>query len=235
MAGLQSLQLFLAIDLPKIDDILHDPPAFPNCTDWAMPSPRKLQYYETMGSAYVKWTAYRELNESYKFLDESIHHKVCIQYKSKYDKLLQQIDTVKNDIIYKIEQVMPRLLPNEQALLYQKQTKIDARDREKRAIPLGLIFSGVSAIGGLIIKGFNAISNYKKSKAMAKAMRELYRSQEIDHRRLKRLEEHTSLLAKATKTAFVHIDSRLNDLDLQLDNVIDNLQDFMAKTNEQFK
>ena len=235
MAGLQSLQLFLAIDLPKIDDILHDPPAFPNCTDWATPSPRKLQYYETMGSAYVKWTAYRELNESYKFLDESIHHKVCIQYKSKYDKLLQQIDTVKNDIIYKIEQVMPRLLPNEQALLYQKQTKIDARDREKRAIPLGLIFSGVSAIGGLIIKGFNAISNYKKSKAMAKAMRELYRSQEIDHRRLKRLEEHTSLLAKATKTAFVHIDGRLNDLDLQLDNVIDNLQDFMAKTNEQFK
>ena len=131
MAGLQSLQLFLAIDLPKIDDILHDPPAFPNCTDWATHSPRKLQYYETMGSAYVKWTAYRELNESYKFLDESIHHKVCIQYKSKYDKLLQQIDTVKNDIIYKIEQVMPRLLPNEQAWLYQKQTKTDARDHEK--------------------------------------------------------------------------------------------------------
>ena len=73
MAGLQSLLLFLAIDLPKIEDILHDPPAFPNCTDWATPSMRKLQYYKTMGSAYVKWTAYRELNESYKFLDESIH------------------------------------------------------------------------------------------------------------------------------------------------------------------
>ena len=43
------------------------------------------------------------------------------------------------------------------------------------------IFLGVSAIGGLIIKGFNAISNYKKSKAMAKAMREFYKSQEIDH------------------------------------------------------
>ena len=129
---------------------------------------------------------------------------------------------------------MPRLLPNEQALLYQKQTKTETKNRVKRAIPLGLIFSGASAIGGLIIKGFNAISNYKKSKAMAKAMRELYKSQEIDHRRLKRLEEHTSLLAKATKTAFVHIDGKLNDLDLQLDNVIDNLQNFMAKTNEQF-
>ena len=130
---------------------------------------------------------------------------------------------------------MPRLLPNKQALLYQKQTKSDTRDHGKRAIPLGLIFLGVSAIGGLIIKGFNAISNNKKSKAMAKAMRELYKSQEIDHRRLKRLEEHTSLLAKATKTAFVHIDGKLNDFNLQLDNVINILQDFMAETNEQFK
>ena len=31
--------------------------------------------------------------------------------------------------------------------------------RLKQAIPIGLIFSGVSAIGGLLIKGFNAISN----------------------------------------------------------------------------
>ena len=57
-------------------------------------------------------------------------------------------------------------------------------ERGKRAIPLGLIFSGVSAIGGLLIKGFNAISNYRKSKAMAKAMKQLYHAQEIDHCRL---------------------------------------------------
>ena len=58
----------------------------------------------------------------------------------------------------------------------------------KWAIPIGLIFSGVSAIGRLLIKGFNAISNYKKSKAMARAMKGLYKSQEIDHKCLKRLE-----------------------------------------------
>ena len=86
-------------------------------------------------------------------------------------------------------------------LLHGKNTRSE-QNREKRAIPLGLIFSGVSAIGGLIIKGFNAISNYRKSKAMAKAMKQLYHAQEIDHRRLQCLEHHTSLLAKATKTAF---------------------------------
>ena len=102
-------------------------------------------------------------------------------------------------------------------------------------MPIGLIFSGINEIGGLIIKGFNATSNYKKSKAMARAMRELYKAQEVDHMRLKRLEHHTSLLAKAMKTAFLHIEGRLADLDNKIDNVIDNLKTFMSKTTQQFK
>ena len=81
---------------------------------------------------------------------------------------------------------MPRLLPNEKVLIYGKETKAE-HERQKCAIPIGLIFSGVSAIGGLLIKGFNAISNYKKSKAMARAMKELYKAQEIDHKHLQRL------------------------------------------------
>ena len=54
--------------------------------------------------------------------------------------------------MYKIEKVMPRLMPNENAIIYGKETKTDV-SRQKRAIPLGLMFSGVSAIGGLIMKG----------------------------------------------------------------------------------
>ena len=129
---------------------------------------------------------------------------------------------------------MPRLLPNKKALIYGKETKTD-HERLKRAIPIGLIFSGVSAIGGLLIKGFNAISNYKKSKAMARAMKELYKAQEIDHKCLQRLEHHTSLLAKATKTAFVHIDGKLAMLDVKIGNVMTNLKQFMAETSKQFK
>ena len=96
---------------------------------------------------------------------------------------------------------MPRLMPNENAITYSKETQSDV-SRHKRAIPLGLIFSGVSAIGGLIMKGVN----YKKSKAMTKVVEKLYEAQEIDHHRLTRLEGQTSLLAKTTKTAFQHID-----------------------------
>ena len=61
-------------------------------------------------------------------------------------------------------------MPNENAVLYDKETLSDT-SRQKRAIPLGLIFSGVSAIGGLIMKGVNTWSNYKKSKAMTKLLK----------------------------------------------------------------
>ena len=44
---------------------------------------------------------------------------------------------------------MPRLMPNKNAIIYGKETQSEG-SRQKRAIPLGLIFSGVSAIGGLI-------------------------------------------------------------------------------------
>ena len=96
-------------------------------------------------------------------------------------------------------------MPNKNAIIYGKETQSDV-SRQKRAIPLGLIFSGVSAIGGLIMKGVNTWSNYKKSKSMTKAVEKLYEAQEIDHCRLTRLEGQTSLLAKTTKTAFQHID-----------------------------
>ena len=234
MPGLQSLQLFLAIDLPKMEDLYHEPLPFPNCMEWAPPQLLNMQYYNTMGEGYIKWTAYKSMNESVSFLDEAVHHKVCIQYQTKYNNLLAHIRTIRGDIEYKIKHVMPRLLPNERALLYGKRTKVE-HNREKRAIPLGLIFSGIGAIGGLIIKGFNAISNYKKSKAMVKAMKQLYAAQAIDHRRLQRLEHHTSLLAKATKTAFAHIDGKLAVLDVKIGNTMTNLRQFMADTTKQFK
>ena len=156
------------------------------------------------------------------------HYTIRYVYSTKqYNNLLAHIHTIKDDIEYKIKHVMPKLLPKEKALIYGKETKAD-HHREKRAIPMGLIFSGVSAIGGLLIKGFNAISNYKKSKAMARAMKELYKAQEIDHKHLQRLEHHTSLLAKATKTVFTHIDGKLAVLDVKIGNVMTNLKRFMA-------
>ena len=125
-------------------------------------------------------------------------------------------------------------MPNENAIIYGKETQSNS-SRQKRAIPLGLIFSSVSAIGGLIMKGVNTWSNYKKSKAMTKAVEKLYEAQEIDHKHLTRLEGQTSLLAKTTKTAFQHIDYRLLHLDTKLNSMVQHMTEFFKRTETHFQ
>ena len=232
------MDLFLSIDLPKVEDIAHVPPPFPECDNWAAPHKSNRNqhvYYSYLGFGTDKHGPMTELNRNTsQYLVEAVHITVCNQYKHKYVKLLERIETIKRNITYKIEKVMPRLMPNENAVLYGKET-LSKASRQKRAIPLGLIFSGVSAIGGLIMKGVNTWSNYKKSKAMTKAVEKLYEAQEIDHRRLTRLEGQTSLLAKTTKTAFQHIDYRLLHLDTKLNSTVQHMTEFFKRTEKHFR
>ena len=37
ISGLRNMDLFLSIDLPKVEDIAHVPPPFPECDNWAAP------------------------------------------------------------------------------------------------------------------------------------------------------------------------------------------------------
>ena len=37
ISGLKNIDLFLSIDLPKVEDIAHVPPPFPECDNWAAP------------------------------------------------------------------------------------------------------------------------------------------------------------------------------------------------------
>ena len=238
ISGLKNMDLFLSIDLPKVEDIAHVPPPFPECDNWAAPHKSNRNqhvYYSYLGFGTDKHGPMTELNwNTSQYLAEAVHITVCNQYKHKYVKLLERIETIKQNITYKIKKVMPRLMPNENAILYGKETLSEA-SRQKRAIPLGLIFSGVSAIGGLIMKGVNTWSNYKKSKAMTKAVEKLYEAQEIYHRRLTRLEGQTSLLAKTTKTAFQHIDYRLLHLDTKLNSTVKHMTEFFKRTETHFR
>ena len=237
ISGLKNMDLFLSIDLPKVEDIAHVPPPFPDCDNWAAPhrtNRNQHVYYSSLGFGRNNHGPMTELNtNTSEYLTEAIHIMVCNQYKNKYIKLLERIEIIKRNITYKIEKVMPRLMPNENAIIYGKETHSDG-SRQKRAIPLGPIFSSVSAIGGLIMKGVNMWSNYKKSKAMTKAVEKLYETQEIDHRRLTRLEGQTSLLAKTTKTAFQDIDYRLLHLDTKLNSTVQHMTEFFKRTETHF-
>ena len=237
ISGLKNIDLFLSVDLPKLEDIAHVPPAFPDCDTWASPhksNKHSTAYYSILGFGTDGIGPMAEFNDNTThFLAEPVHIAVCNQYKLKYTNLLQRIETIKRNITYKIEKVMPRLMPNENTIRYGKDTRSE-ETRHKRAIPLGLIFTGVSAIGGLIMKGINTWSNYKKSRAMTKVVEQLYEAQEIDHCRLTRLEGQTSLLAKTTKTTFQHIDYRLIHLDHKLNYTVRHMTEFFKRTENQF-
>ena len=233
ISRLKNMDLFLLIDLPKVDDITHVPLPFPDCDNWATPhimNGNQHMYYSALGFGKNNHGPMMELNtNTSEYLAEAIHITVCNQYKTKYVKLLDRKERIKRNITYKVEKVMPRLMPNENAIIYGKETH-SHESRQKRAIPLGLIFSEVSAIGGLIMKGVNTWSNYKKNKAITKVVEKFYEAQEIDHCRLTRLEGQTSLLAQTTETAFQHIDYQLLHLDSKLNYTVQHMTDFFKRT-----
>ena len=148
ISGLKNIDLFLSIDLPKVEDIQHVPPPFPDCDNWAAPhrtNQNQHVYNSALGFRKNDHGPMTELNtNTSEYLAEAIYITVCNQYKNKYIKLIDRIETIKQNITYKIEKVMPRLMPNENAVIYSKETQ-SHQAREKRAIPLGLIFTGVSA------------------------------------------------------------------------------------------
>ena len=69
--------------------------------------------------------------------------------------------------------------------------------RNKSAIPLLAIAQGTAAIGGMLIKGINALVDAKKANSFNNAIKMLNANVEITHNRLVTLENRTSMMAKA--------------------------------------
>ena len=99
ISGLKNMDLFLSIDLPKVEDIAHVPPPFPDCDNWAAPHKTNRNqhvYYSSLGFGRQNYGPVTELNpNTSKYLAEAVHITVCNQYKNKYIKLLERIEIIK--------------------------------------------------------------------------------------------------------------------------------------------
>ena len=99
ISGLKNTDLFLSIDLPKVEDISHVPPPFPDCDNWAAPHKSNRNhhvYYSSLGFGKDNHGPMTELNSNTSaYLTEAIHITVCNQYKTKYIKLLESIEMIK--------------------------------------------------------------------------------------------------------------------------------------------
>ena len=69
--------------------------------------------------------------------------------------------------------------------------------RNKRAIPTLAIIQGVTAIGGMMIKGINALVDAKRASSFNNAIKLINKNVQITHDRLITLENRTAMMAKA--------------------------------------
>ena len=88
--------------------------------------------------------------------------------------------------------------------------------RNKRAIPTLAIIQGVAAIGGMMIKGINALVDAKRASSFNNAIKLVNENVQITHDQLITLENRTAMMAKA-------IIPILKDFKQQINNTNDRL------------
>ena len=130
---------------------------------------------------------------------------------------------VKASLECKINITLPTLLPNKivqdsrgLATSSHKGGHEEQGTRNKRAIPLLAIAKGTAAIGGMLIKGINALVDAKRANSFNNAIKMLNANVEITHNRFVTLENRTSMMAKTIMPV-------LKDLKLQINKTNDQL------------
>ena len=116
----------------------------------------------------------------------------------------------------KINVTLPALLPNKivqdsrgPVTSSEKTRHEEQGSRTKRAIPLLVIAQGTVAIGGMLIKGINALVDAKRANSFNNAIQMLNTNVEITHNRLVTLENRTSMMVKAIMPALKDLSYRL--------------------------
>ena len=87
--------------------------------------------------------------------DNELHQVICNTFKIDYFQEMDTIIKLRNRLECKINHTLPALLPNK--LNIMEQGPATSGIRNKRAIPALAIIQGIAAIGGMMIKGINAL------------------------------------------------------------------------------
>ena len=111
---------------------------------------------------------------------------------------------------------LPALLPNKLNTMKHGLATSGEGIRNKRAIPTLAIIQGIAAIGGMMIKGINALVDAKRASSFNNAIKLIKENVQITHDRLITLENRTAMMAKA-------IIPILKDFKQQINNTNDRL------------
>ena len=123
---------------------------------------------------------------------------------------------LRNKLECKINYTLLALLPNKLNIMRQGLVTSGENIRSKRAIPALAVIQGVAAIGGMMIKGINALVDAKRASSFNNAIKLVNENVQITHDRLVTLENRRAMMAKA-------IIPILKDFKDQINNTNDRL------------
>ena len=148
--------------------------------------------------------------------DNELHQVICNNFKIDYFQEMDVLIKLQNRLECKINYTLLALLPNKINTMKQGLATSGEGIRNKRAIPTLAIIQGVAAIGGMMIKGINALVNAKRASSLNNAIKLINENVQITHDRLITLENRTAMMAKA-------IIPVLKDFKQQINNTNDRL------------
>ena len=129
---------------------------------------------------------------------------------------MDTIIKLQNRLECKINYTLPALFPNKLNTTEQGPVTSGESTRNKRAIPMLAIIQGIAAIGGMMIKGINALVDAKRASSFNNAIKLVNENVQITHDQLITLENRTAMMAKA-------IIPILKDFKQQINNTNDRL------------
>ena len=143
--------------------------------------------------------------------DNELHQAICNNFKIDYFQEMDIIVKLRNRLECKINYTLPALLPNKLNVMRQGPVTSGENIRNKRAIPALAIIQGVSAIGGMMIKGINALVDAKRVSSFNNAIKLVNENVQITHDRLITLENRTAMMAKAIIPVLKEFKEQINN------------------------
>ena len=145
--------------------------------------------------------------------DNELHQVICNTFKIDYFQEMDTIVKLQNRLECKINFTLPALLPNKLNTTKQGLATSSEKIRNKRAIRALPIIQGIAAIGGMMIKGINALVDAKRASSFNNTVKLVNENVQITHDRLITLENRTA-------TAIIPV---LKDFNQQINNTNDRL------------
>ena len=163
------------------------------------------------------------MNDDTRTNDNELHLQICGTFKIDYLQKMNTITKVKSRLECRINVTLLALLPNK--IVSDSRGPATSSDKtgqdkpyftNERAIPLLAVAQGIAAIGGMLIKGINALVDAKRANSFNNAIKMLNANVEITYNRLVTLESRTSMMAKAVMPVLKDLKSQINKTNKQL-------------------